>query len=389
MAATTTDPASLAQMLSLLINAMKTQNQSPGNSPAANGGKYNGPANNVTNTIPSADESDESLQNWFSQNQGRTVYDAQGNPSTLGWTGGSAPSQGGSYDESVNNQYGSGGSPEPGTIRAWINQPNGILNGASFENPLVTQAEQLLQNYQSTASNANSTLTPKTPSPTQSPPPTPPTATYNPQATQANVPVIPMTPTALPSTPTTVPANNPQAVTDMIGANAAQALSNPSLTASIGQMGVPSQAGSSSQSLLNSIAPIMRKYQSNQNTTPQISMAQAAQYQTPGGTTQDLGSVDAAPVSGAVNAPALGAGGANYANGGLDASGYTAGADGTPTVGSVSGNGLTGQQQAAGIGSSVGALISSIGKMFTPGVPGVPSMPNGVPLSQFKPPTVS
>jgi hypothetical protein len=95
------------------------------------------------------------------------------------------------------------------------------------------------------------------------------------------------------------------------------------------------------QSPLQGLQTALRNYAPQ----PQMSLAQAAPYQTPGGTTQDLGAYNPSTTgdmsglgSGAYNVPA----GSN-----------------APDVGDVSGGG-----SAAGLGSAAGSLISGIGNAF-------------------------
>lgn len=397
------DPAALSSILSLFLQMMKGQEGGQTANPTSKDGGAPGNANiptqNIKNTVPSADASDKYLSDWYGENQGRTVYDKNGNASTIPAMT-PPPSQGGQYGMEASGSY---GEPEPGTIRGWINNDKGILNGASFENPLIAQAEQLLQGLQSTPSaNANSTLVtpPKGPA-APAAPSTPAEPAYNPANTGAISGMMTAQP-SIPSLPqTTVPANDPQAVTNMIGANASQATNNANLSASSGQLSGTQTSGGSMFSRLNNANYLPQQLQHLQSSVTANNMSGGnnpvpvnspayASLQTPGGQSMDLGSLDSSGISGA-SSPALGAGGADYAAGGLDsglASGGYGATGGAASVGGAAG-GMGGMSQAAGIGSSVGALITSLGKMFTPGVPGIPSMPSGVPLSQFRPAVMS
>jgi hypothetical protein len=67
----------------------------------------------TSSSLPGASESDAALQAWYGQNQGKTVYNSQGQPVTIP----------------------TGPTPEAGTIRGWIVNPGGILNNASLSGP--------------------------------------------------------------------------------------------------------------------------------------------------------------------------------------------------------------------------------------------------------------
>jgi hypothetical protein len=386
----------LAQLLMLLqqgqggSQATNAQLGSGGVADAANPGSSPDASifNNATATsLPTSGMSDTALQNWYAQNQGSTVYNPQGKliqiPSMQ--SGGSAD-QGNSYGMAAPSQ---GGTPEPGTIRAWMNAgqnggPSGILNGASLTNP---QGNQLNSMLQSLLKQQQAPAAPSAPPPPPAPIPSVPDvqAAYT-DPSKAVIPGMNLSQQLQQGMPQSAIMAQGGPLQASTGSNLqipAQYIPRPAdnagtaaLVNASGSAATPSPIASIGSGATSALTSAIKMYQ-QQNQNP---FSAASRSYGPGGTTQDLGSVDstaAQPLGAAgqnwvqggldmpsgADAPALGDGGANFSQGGLDAGVESSGAaDGAASVGGGAG--------AAGAASAGIGLIQGIGsaleKMYTP-----------------------
>lgn len=388
---------SQGQAFQLGANGLPTA-ENPGSSPTAS------LFDSATATsLPTSGMSDEALQNWYASNQGKSVFGSDGNMVQIPSMSSGSSNQGNQYGMSAPSQ---GGSPEPGTIRAWMNAgqnggPSGVLNGASLTNPQSAQFNQLLQQLQ----NSQSTPVPAPVTAPIAPPAIAPVANNQaaytdpsqaripgmgvkaPVATPGVLPSVaqaPPPPSTLPGLTTTSNALQAKAAAGQITPQTVPPTMAPALADKLGQgtiqpsditgAGGPLQASTSNGITQGSLPPQVqapavqptpsRSYSTNPFSAPDANTQITLPSNTPGasGMIGNISGVSGAQVPAGNVTPVTGSTGQVSMPSGIDgASGYVADVPGvSASQAAASANTPNGGGMTPGMGS---ALASGIGKI--------------------------